>query len=265
MTLPPSNLENNWFTIDELDSSTFGISEYGQWMKIHSYLFVGTETAILVDTGLGVGNIRTIVESLTNLPVKVITTHAHWDHTGGHPLFDWYSAHTLEREWIEKSFDRDPKEIADWLVKVPFTQEAPLEFDIEQFRPFQGKVENLHSDGDVFDIGGRQLKIIHTPGHSPGHVSIYEEERGYLATADLLYQGVLLGGLQYSNPANYRDSLLRLKTLPHIQKLLPGHGRLDIKIDLLDEAVDAFNNLAEKGLLKKGSGLHGFERLKVQL
>lgn len=265
MNHPPSNLENNWFTIEEIDASTFGIGEYGQWMKVHSYLFIGSETAILADTGLGVANIRTVVESLTELPVKVITTHAHWDHTGGHHLFDWFSAHTLEREWIEKDFDREAKEIRDWLVKVPFTREAPTEFDIKQYKPFQGKVEHLHSDGDVFDLGGRRLKIIHTPGHSPGHVALYEEERGYVATADLLYQGVLLGGLQYSDPVNYRDSLLRLKGLPHIQKLLPGHGRLDIENDLLDEAIQGFDEISEKGRLEKGSGLHSFARLKIQL
>jgi glyoxylase-like metal-dependent hydrolase (beta-lactamase superfamily II) len=265
MNPPKSNLENNWFTIDEIDPSTFGISEYGQWMKLHSYLFIGKEKAILADSGLGVGNIRTIVDSLTQLPVQVITTHAHWDHTGGHHLFDWFSAHALESEWIEKGFEREAKEIGEWLVKEPFTKEAPPQFDIEQYRPFQGKVENVHSDGDVFDLGGRHMEIIHTPGHSPGHVCIYDEARGYLVTADLLYQGVLLGGLKYSDPLDFQRSLLRLKALPHIKALLPGHGRLNIDNDLLDEAVEAFETLAGKGLLKKKSGLHQFARLKISL
>ena len=265
MTLPISTLENNWFTIDEIDPSTFGISEYGQWMKLHSYLFMGKDKAILVDTGLGVGNIRAVVESLTSLPVEVITSHAHWDHTGGHHLFEWFSAHPLESEWIEKSSERDAKGISDWIIKEPFTKEAPPEFDIEQYQPFQGKVENFHSDGDVFDLGGRHLRIIHTPGHSPGHVCVYDEARGFLVTADLLYQGVLLGGLKYSDPLDFQRSLLRLKTLPNINKLLPGHGRLDIENELLNEAIEAFDSLAEKGLLKKKSGLHKFEHLKVSL
>lgn len=265
MTHTASALENNWFTVDALDDSTFGISEYGQWMKVHSYLFVGTEKAVLVDTGLGVGNIRTIVEALTELPVVVVTSHAHWDHTGGHHLFDRFSAHVLERDWIESSWRRYTKEIGDWLVKEPFSQEPPSHFDIKKYRPFGSKVDNLHSDGDVLDLGGRRLEIIHTPGHSPGHVCIYEEERGYLATADLLYQGVLLGGLKFSDPEDYHRSLLRLRELPPIGKLLPGHGRLDIENDLLDEAIEAFGRLAKKGLLKKESGLHKFDRLKIHL
>ena len=265
MTHSQSHPDNQWFTVEEIDASTYGIAEYGQWMKVHSHLFIGDEMAILADTGLGVGNIRAVVESLTRLPVKVVTTHAHWDHTGGHHLFDQFSAHVLERDWIESASDRDPQEIRDWIVKEPFTKEAPPEFDIDQYNPFQGKVEHLHTDGDVFDIGRRYIEIIHTPGHSPGHVCLYDKERGYLATADLLYQGVLLGGLQYSDPEDFRRSLQRLKALPKIQKLLPGHGRFDIDNNLLDEAVDAFENLLEKGKLRKKSGLHHFERLKIHL
>ena len=47
MTHPASELENNWFTVEPLDDSTFGIGEYGQWMKIHSDLFIGNEKAAL--------------------------------------------------------------------------------------------------------------------------------------------------------------------------------------------------------------------------
>jgi glyoxylase-like metal-dependent hydrolase (beta-lactamase superfamily II) len=262
---PSSELENGWFSVEILDETTFGIGEYGQWMKVHSYLFLGEKKAVLVDTGLGVGNIRTIVESITDLPVHVITTHAHWDHTGGNHLFESYSAHELEKDWIEQSGDRDRKEIADWLIKDPFTKEPPPEFDRDQFRPFNGKVELLHKDGDVFDLGGRHLEIIHTPGHSIGHVSVYEEASGYLCTADLLYQGVLLAGLTYSNPNDYHNSLKRLKVLPNIKKLLPGHGRQDIDNELLDEAIEGFDDLENKGLLKLGSGLHKYKRLKISL
>lgn len=262
---PASELENGWFTVEVLDDTTFAISEYGQWMKIHSYLFIGNEKAALVDTGLGVGNIRRIVNALTQVPVRVITTHAHWDHTGGNHLFDWFSAHALEKDWIEDVSERYTKKIGKWLAKEPLTKEPPPEFDIEEFWPFRGKVDHFHTDGDIVDLGGRSLEIIHTPGHSPGHVSLYEKERGFLATADLLYRGVLLGGLDYSNPEDFQRSLQRLQKLPDIRMLLPGHGRLDIDNDLLDEAVDAFAELADKGLLKKESGLHRFRRLKVKL
>ena len=265
MNHPASKLENGWFTVEPIDDRTFAISEYGHWMKLHSYLFIGEKKGVLVDTGLGVGNIRTIVDSITDAPIHVITSHAHWDHTGGNHLFKSFSAHALEKDWIEKSGERYRKDIGAWLIEEPFTKEPPAAFDPKKFRPFHSKVEQLHEDGDVFDLGGRQLEIIHTPGHTIGHVSVYEQDRGYLATADLLYKGVLLAGLQYSDPKDFLDSLMRLRKLPKIEKLLPGHGRLEIANDLLDEAIEGFTGLANKGLLHKGSGLHKHKRLKISL
>ncbi|MBH55299.1 MAG: MBL fold metallo-hydrolase [Opitutaceae bacterium] len=265
MIHPASELENGWFSVETLDETTYSIGEYGHWMKIHSYLFIGNEKAALVDSGLGVGNIRTIVEALTDLPVHVITTHAHWDHTGGHHLFDSFSAHVLERDWIEQSEKRYKKNISDWLLKEPLTKELPPCFDKKRLPPFQAIVEHLHEDGDVFDLGGRRLEIIHTPGHSMGHISVFDEGKGLVVTADLLYQGVLLAGLQSSDPDDYHQSLLRLRALPKLKKLLPGHGRLDIDNNLLDEAIAGFEDLKQKDLLKIGSGVHRYGRLKISL
>ena len=55
-------------------------SEYGHWEEPHSYLLLGEERAVIIDTGLGVADIRKKVEQLTDLPVSVVTTHVHWDH-----------------------------------------------------------------------------------------------------------------------------------------------------------------------------------------
>ena len=79
---------DNWFTVDRIDSQTFVISEYRHWEETHCYLLCGQKKAILIDTGLGVSNIRKIVDGLTKLPVVVATTHVHWDHIGGHQYFD---------------------------------------------------------------------------------------------------------------------------------------------------------------------------------
>lgn len=56
---------DNWFTIEQIDRDTFSISEYKHWEETHCYLLCGEKYAILIDTGLGVSNIRKIVDSLT--------------------------------------------------------------------------------------------------------------------------------------------------------------------------------------------------------
>ena len=78
----------DWFTIEKIDNDTFVISEYGHFERVHSYLLLGDKFALLIDTGLGIGDIKKEVDLLTDLPIKVVTTHVHWDHIGGHHLFN---------------------------------------------------------------------------------------------------------------------------------------------------------------------------------
>lgn len=47
---------NNWFTIEEIDSKTYAISEYKHWEETHCYLLIGKDKSLLIDSGLGVGN-----------------------------------------------------------------------------------------------------------------------------------------------------------------------------------------------------------------
>lgn len=94
---------DNWFTIEQIDRDTFSISEYKHWEETHCYLLCGEKYAILIDTGLGVSNIRKIVDSLTKLPVMTVTTHVHWDHIGGHKYFDNIAVHEAEKDWLRLS------------------------------------------------------------------------------------------------------------------------------------------------------------------
>lgn len=76
-------MNRDWFTVEALDAQTFAISEYGHWEETHCYLLCGTRGALLIDTGLGVADIRGVVAGLTKLPVLAAATHVHWDHIAG--------------------------------------------------------------------------------------------------------------------------------------------------------------------------------------
>ena len=75
---------DNWFTIDQVDESTYIISENRHWEETHCYLLIGNDRALLIDTGLGISNIYEQVRKLTHKPVAAVATHIHWDHIGGH-------------------------------------------------------------------------------------------------------------------------------------------------------------------------------------
>ena len=128
---------SEWFTVEKIDSQTFAISEYKHWEETHCYLLCGEESAVLIDTGLGVSNIREIVDNLTKLPVMVVTTHIHWDHIGGHKYFDNIAVHEKEKNWLSVRFPIPMQVVKDNLTKIPCN--FPPEFDINAYQIFQGR------------------------------------------------------------------------------------------------------------------------------
>ena len=158
---------SDWFTIEKIDSQTFVISEYKRWEETHCYLLCGRDKALLIDTGLGVANIRKIVDDLTKLPVMAVVTHAHWDHIGGLGYLDNIAVHELERVWLSDQFPLSLQAVKNNLIKFPC--DFPNDFNIDDYHIFQGNPQTVLHDGDMLDLGGRQIRVVHTPGHSPGH------------------------------------------------------------------------------------------------
>lgn len=256
---------SDWFTVEKIDDTTFAISEYGHWEKVHSYLLIGDKHALLVDTGLGIGNIRDVVESLTNLPVKVVTTHVHWDHIGGHRLFNDISVHEDDAEWLEYGISVSTDAIKKEVVKEKFTVNPPEGFDINKYKVYRGKPTRIYKDDDIIDIGSRKIRVIHTPGHSPGHICLFEESRGYLFTGDLIYMGTLFAFYPSTDPIKFKESVEKISSLKNIKRLMPGHNDLNIPVSLIEEIKDAFESIEKDGLLRQGSGIFEFNNFKIRI
>lgn len=256
---------NKWFTTENIDNATFAISEYGHWERVHSYLLLGTEYALLIDTGLGIGNIRDAVRLLTNLPVKVVTTHVHWDHIGGHALFHDISVHEDDAKWLQDGLPIPEDAVKKNIIKEEFTKEPPDEFDIHRYTVYKGKPARILKDNDIIDIGSRKLKVIHTPGHSPGHICLFEEERGCLFTGDLVYKGTLYAFYPSTDPVKFKESIQKISSLKNVKKILPGHNDLDVSVSIIEEIRDAFESIERKGLLKQGSGIFEFKDFKIHI
>ena len=118
---------DDWFTVEKIEDDTFAISEYGHWEEAHSYLLCGTEAAALIDTGLGVADVKAVVGRLTALPVRVLTTHVHWDHIGGHGLFSDVAVHAAEAGWLNGQFPIPLQAVRRNLTRLPC--EFPEGFD----------------------------------------------------------------------------------------------------------------------------------------
>lgn len=251
----------DWFTIERIDENSCIISEYRHWEETHCYLIVGDERALLIDTGLGVGNIRSEVEKLTSKSVIGVATHAHWDHIGGHKYFPCFFAHNAELDWLNGNFPLPTSEVRRMLGK---DCRLPEDFDIERYEIFRGLPCRLLTDGDVIELGGRRITALHTPGHSPGHLCFWEEERGYLFSGDLVYKGTLLADFPSTEPREYLASLEKLSQLK-TKRLFPAHHDLNVEPELVPRMRDAFSALNADEKLRHGSGIYDFGDWSVSL
>lgn len=241
---------DNWFTVDQIDSSTYIFSEYRHWEETHCYLLNGTERSLLIDTGLGIRNIRELAERYTDRPITAVATHVHWDHIGSHRYFPDFYAHEDELDWLSGGFPLPLSAIREMVLD---RCDAPDDFDINSYEFFQGTPTRVLADRDIIGLGGRSVEVLHTPGHSPGHMCFWEAERGWLFTGDLAYKDMLLAYYPSTVPEAYLASLERVAALP-AERVFPAHHSLDMSPEILVRMRDALRQLKAEGRLRHGTG-----------
>ncbi len=230
--LTASSIAQNkgWYTSKQIGKKTWVINEPG--INDNMYLLEGRDSALLIDTGFGLGNLRDFVKSLTSKPLIVVNTHFHPDHTGGNYQFakvhigaqdlalaqPFLNAKVTQQ--IAKTVLRDIQ-IADSL-KFPDTlgQQTTVLVPI--------------NDNYVFKLGKRNVKIITVPGHSAGSLFMLDSKNKFLFTGD--NNAVTWLFFEESLPVEtYLQSLQKLdKFKGKFNILFSGHGE-PIKIEVLDD------------------------------
>lgn len=253
---------SDWFTIEKIDDNTTVISEYKHWKETHCYVLNGSQRCLLIDTGLGVENIWEHVQMLTNKPITAVTTHVHYDHFGGHKYFADFYVHEDEMEWINGGFPLSIQQVREFLAEKPC--DFPEDFDISKYELFKGTPTGVLKDGDTIDLGGRIIEVIHTPGHSPGHICFFERDKGYLYTGDLIYMGELFAYYPSTDPIAYMHSIKKIRALP-IKKILPAHHSLVVPLSIIEDMDNAFTDLYSQGKISHGSGTFSYSNFGIKL
>lgn len=252
-----------WFTVEQIDNDTYAISEYGHWEHVHSFLLIGTSKAVLIDSGIGIANIRRVTDQLTNFPISVLTTHVHWDHIGSHGEFDELYVHKIEADWLIKGIPGLTIEEIRENVSRDITIPVPVTFNPEEYTPFQGNPTGTLTDGEILSLGNRMLEVIHTPGHSPGHICVHDKTNGYLFSGDLLYQGTIFAFYPTTDPVDLVESLHKIAQIQGLKKIYGSHNRLGLESSVLKEVSSAVEFLRSNDLVAHGTGIHAFETFNL--
>jgi glyoxylase-like metal-dependent hydrolase (beta-lactamase superfamily II) len=168
--LAPSDVATFTYVIDRRAKDTYlttevspGIHMIRDFDDTKMYLVIGSARALLVDAGLGTGNLRALVEGMIgDRSLDVVITHGHPDHIAAMGQFqDRYNVSMNHR---------------DLPMVRGFVERLGYRIDMEQ-------IDDLH-EGAVFDLGDRTLKVYEVPGHSAGHIVLFDEASGILLASD---------------------------------------------------------------------------------
>jgi glyoxylase-like metal-dependent hydrolase (beta-lactamase superfamily II) len=215
------SVPGKWFELYRIRPGVFAIYEPRQQEEVISYLIFGDKRAVLFDTGMGIGNIKQVVEHLTRLPVSVVNSHTHNDHVGDNWRFS--SVYGMDTAFTRKSAEgsiADAKaEIAPDMLCGPL----PAGFNAATYRTRPFRITNWLHGGDKIDLGSRVLEVIATPGHTPDSISLWDAKNGLLFTGDMYYQGPIYLYRPETDLDAYEASIKKMSALG-AKLLLPAHN-----------------------------------------
>lgn len=259
-SLEKVNTSQPWFEVYGLTEDIFAIYEPFQFEEAMSYLVSGNEKAVVIDTGTGIGNLKQVISELTGLPVSVVNTHTHWDHIGNNHQFTEIACYDDE-ECIRKM----RQGVSNERLRISVTGDSiwkplPEGFDASTWAIPPVKPTSLLEDGDMIDLGGRSLEVIHTPGHSPGSICLLDRKSRVLFTGDTFFPGPLYAYPEDVNIDDYLNSLEKLSDrLDEYDYLCSGHNDPWVKSEVIPRVLKAFQDImAGKGSYKEDGDIRRY-------
>lgn len=173
----------------------------------------GRDRDMLVDSGMGVVSLREHVPLVTERALTAVASHTHFDHIGCHHEFEDRCVHEAEAGLLAYPTRRST--LADpYVTDGIFTALPPEPYRSVTYAVKAAPATRTLHDGDVVDLGDRHFEVVHTPGHSPGGIALYEKATGILFSGDIVYDGPLIEDTYHANAADYLASMRRLYDLP---------------------------------------------------
>ncbi len=232
-----------WFEVHRILPGVIAIREPGHWERVISYLVVGTERALLFDTGTGIADLRALVSELTDREVVVVNSHSHPDHVGGNHRFETVYAPDSDTA-RQNARGRSIEDSRRLVPERAFSQEPPATFSRETYRIHPYRITRHLEDGEVIDLGGRSLEVVLTPGHAPDALCLLDRAHRVVLTGDTFYLGRLFVHPEPGSLAAYASSAERLAALAgDVDRVLPAHSATRLKATFLPRLHRAFQKI----------------------
>ena len=193
-----------------INEKTWRIEDGG----VRFLLLCGTQKAALIDTGMNAPDARRIAEGLTDLPLILINTHADPDHISGNSAFSEVYMSPAEEE---------------------------------NYRNFGGTCTILPvKESDEFDLGGRTLRVIDIPGHTPGSIALLDVENRVLISGDTVSDSNIFMFGPMRNLDRYIVSLGHLREFEgQFDEIYPMHGSFPVSPDLIGKLIEGANEIRD--------------------
>jgi glyoxylase-like metal-dependent hydrolase (beta-lactamase superfamily II) len=234
------SISDPWFEVYKPARGVFAIYEPHQAEEVISYLVVGEQGALLFDTGMGISDIQKVTAELTKRPVIVLNSHTHNDHVGGNWQFD--TIYGVDTAFTRNNTRGSREDARAEITPDQICGALPQGFDAKAYATRPWKITAYTHDGDRFDLGGRTLEVITTPGHTPDSISLIDRSNGLLFTGDTYYPAPIWLFRPETDLDAYAASIRRLAALaPQIKTVLGAHNIPVAPPSVLPRLVAAFD------------------------
>ena len=239
-----------WFECYELPGDIVAICEPQHLQEVNVYIIQGRDRALVLDTGMGICHIEPLVRELWPGELTVVNCHRHFDHTGN----NWRFPEVLianEPGAIRQAKEGCPHEpLANQTDEDMFLFGYPEGFIPEEYciRPFKARTVE---DGHVFDLGGREVELIYTPGHLEDHIMLFDRREKILFSGDMIYLGAIyvqFGSdlMGYSDLDQYIASLDKIEAkFPEISAVYTSHNDFIMPPDCVGMIREALTSIRD--------------------
>ena len=214
---------DTWYETTSLEDGVTHIHEpfIKAFFRCNIWHVRGRDRDLMVDSGMGVVSLVEEVSLVAERPCLAVASHTHFDHIGSHHEFAERLCHPDEAALMARPGRSDT--LADpYVADTIFTRRPPAPFSSEDYEVTPAPATRLIDEGDRVDLGDRSFEVIHTPGHSPGSIMLWEASTGILFSGDTIYDGPLIDDAFHSDVDAYIASMKRILDLP-VRVVHGGH------------------------------------------